>query len=61
MYYSLHRWPIHQLDINNAFLHGFLNEEVFMSQPPRFSDVVNLTHVYKFCKALHRLKQTPNV
>lgn len=26
-------WPLHQLDINNVFLHGFLTGEVFM-QPP---------------------------
>ncbi|GKC02526.1 uncharacterized mitochondrial protein-like protein [Tanacetum coccineum] len=26
-------WPLHQLDINNAFLHGFIDEDIYM-QPP---------------------------
>ncbi|GJR65274.1 retrovirus-related pol polyprotein from transposon TNT 1-94 [Tanacetum coccineum] len=52
-------FKLFQMDVKSAFLNGFINEEVYVAQPPRFIDFEKPDHVYKLKKALYDLKQAP--
>nr|GEW49385.1 ribonuclease H-like domain-containing protein [Tanacetum cinerariifolium] len=53
------KWPLFQLDVNNAFLYGDLDGEIYMTIPQDFSDKDNKGKLCKLVKSLYGLKQPP--
>ena len=55
---ATYHWDLYQLDIKNVFLHGDLQEEVYMEQPPGFIAQGEIGKVCRLRKSLYGLKQS---
>jgi hypothetical protein len=52
-------WPVHQLDVKNAFLHDRITETVYCCQPAGFVDSSRPDMVCRLNRSLYGLKQAP--
>ncbi|WKA01667.1 hypothetical protein VitviT2T_019937 [Vitis vinifera] len=50
-------WSLHQMDVNNVFLHDDLHEEIYMSPPPGLQRQGEENLVCRLHKSLYGLKQ----
>ena len=57
---TTYNWDLHQLDIKNVFLHGDLQDEVYMEQPPGFDAHGEKGRLCRLRKSLYGLKQSPS-
>jgi hypothetical protein len=49
-------WSLRRLDVQNTFLHGVLEEEVYMKQPPRYEYKQHSNYVCRLDKAIYGLE-----
>jgi hypothetical protein len=54
-----HNWKVYQMDVESAFLNGYLEEEVYVQQQPGYQVRGQEDKVYRLKKALYGLKQAP--
>jgi hypothetical protein len=58
-YACTHNIKLYQMDVKSVFLNGYINELVYVEQPPDFEDDKKPDHIYKLKKVLYGLKQAP--
>ncbi|KAJ0555461.1 putative RNA-directed DNA polymerase [Helianthus annuus] len=58
-YASFKGFKVYQMDVKSAFLHGVVEEEVYVEQPPGFEDPVHPDRVWLLNKDLYGLHQAP--
>ena len=56
---ALYDLELEQLDVKTAFLHGNLEEEIYIQQPEGFVVPGKEDHVCRLKKSLYGLKQSP--
>ena len=52
-------FKLFQMNVNSAFLNGYIKEEVYVEQLPGFEDPHHPHHNFKLKKALYGLRQAP--
>ncbi|KAK1620048.1 hypothetical protein QYE76_025565 [Lolium multiflorum] len=52
-------WPVHQMDVSNAFLHGHLQEQVYCQQPIGFVDTERPDDVCLLSRSLYGFERRP--
>ena len=60
-YVASRKIKLYQIDVKSTFLNGYVNDEVYVDQPPEFNDISHPNHVFKLKKTLYGLKQAPRV
>ena len=58
-YSAVHNLKLRQFDVKNAYLHGHLNEIIYMAQPPGYNDGSGRS--CRLIRSLYGLKQAGNV
>ena len=49
-------FKLYQMDVKSVFLNDFIEEQVYVEQPPDFENFDFPNHLFKLSKALYRLK-----